>query len=54
MKEWFDQDYLGIDQGPILIQAENYQTQFIWKLMQKNLYIKNGLKKIGFEGGWLK
>ena len=54
VKEWFDQDYLGIDQGPILIQAENYQTQFIWKLMQKNLYIKNGLKKIGFEGGWLK
>lgn len=54
IKEWFDQDYLGIDQGPILIQAENYQTEFIWKLMQKNEYIKNGLTKIGFEGGWLK
>ncbi len=53
VKGWFDQDYLGIDQGPILLQTENYQTQFIWKLMRKNKYIKTGLKKIGFEGGWL-
>lgn len=53
IKEWFDQDYLGIDQGPILIQVENYQSEFVWKLMKKNKYIKEGLKKTGFEGGWL-
>lgn len=50
---WFDIDYLGIDQGPILLQAENYRTQLIWKLMRKNPYIINGLKRAGFEGGWL-
>jgi hypothetical protein len=53
VKEWFDQDYLGIDQGPILIQLENYRSSFVWNLMKKNLYIITGLKKAGFEGGWL-
>jgi hypothetical protein len=50
---WVDHDYLGIDQGPILIQLENYQTELIWKVMKKNRYILSGLRKAGFEGGWL-
>jgi hypothetical protein len=50
---WFDKDYIGIDQGPILIQLENYQTGLIWEVMKKNKYIVNGLKKAGFHGGWL-
>ncbi len=53
VKEWFDEDYLGIDQGPILIQLENYRSGFTWNLMRKNPYIIAGLKKAGFEGGWL-
>lgn len=52
-KGWFDKDYLGIDQGAILLQIENYQSELIWKMMRKNPYIINGLKKAGFEGGWL-
>jgi hypothetical protein len=50
---WFDTDYLGIDQGPIVIQIENYQTGLIWNTLKKNKYIVNGLKKAGFTGGWL-
>lgn len=50
---WFDDDYLGIDQGPILIQIENYQSALIWNVMKKNPYIVQGLKKAGFTGGWL-
>lgn len=50
---WVDPDYLGIDQGPILIQLANYRTDFVWNLMKKNKYIVEGLKKAGFEGGWL-
>jgi hypothetical protein len=50
---WFDTDYLGIDQGPILIQLENYRSSFVWDLMKKNKYIVSGLKKAGFSGGWL-
>lgn len=50
---WFDTDYLGIDQGPIVIQLENYRSELVWKLMKKNKYIRAGLLKAGFTGGWL-
>ena len=50
---WYDPDYIGIDQGPILIQIENYETGLIWELMKKNQYIINGLQAAGFSGGWL-
>jgi hypothetical protein len=50
---WFDQDYLGIDQGPILIQLENYRSEIVWNAMKKSPYIREGLKKAGFKGGWL-
>lgn len=51
---WFDDHYLSIDQGPILLMTENYRTKFIWNLMKKNPYIKRGLERAGFAGGWLK
>ena len=50
---WFDIDYLGIDQGPILLQIQNYETELLWNTMKKNPYIISGLKKAGFKGGWL-
>jgi hypothetical protein len=50
---WVDTDYLGIDQGPILLMAENYRTALIWKLMRNNAYLKSGLARAGFTGGWL-
>lgn len=50
---WFDPEYLGIDQGPIVIQIENYKTGLVWKTMRKNAYIVKGLKLAGFSGGWL-
>ena len=50
---WFDTDYLGIDQGPILAMAENYRSDFVWKLMRKNPAIIRGLRRAGFRGGWL-
>jgi hypothetical protein len=50
---WVDSDYLGIDEGPIVIQLENYRNGFVWNLMKKNPYIVAGLKKAGFTGGWL-
>jgi hypothetical protein len=50
---WFDNDYLGIDQGPIIAMIENYRSDLIWKTMRKNPYIVAGLTKAGFTGGWL-
>lgn len=45
---WFDKDYIGIDQGPIVVMLENYRSGLIWKLIKKNPYISEGLKKAGF------
>jgi hypothetical protein len=50
---WFDKDYLGIDQGPIVIMVENLRNGFVWRMMKKNPYIVEGLRKAGFTGGWL-
>ncbi len=50
---WYDIDYLGIDQGPILIQLENHRSELVWDLMKKNAYIRRGLERAGFTGGWL-
>jgi hypothetical protein len=50
---WFDTDYLGIDQGPILGMVENFRTEQVWRLMRRNPYVTRGLCRAGFTGGWL-
>lgn len=50
---WFDVDYLGIDQGPILLMIENHRTGFVWNVMKRNAHIVRGLERAGFTGGWL-
>jgi hypothetical protein len=50
---WFDSDYLGIDQGPIIAMIENHRTGLVWRVMRTNPYIKTGLERAGFTGGWL-
>jgi hypothetical protein len=50
---WVASDYIGIDQGPIIAMIENYRDDFIWKVMRKNPYIRRGLQRAGFSGGWL-
>jgi len=50
---WFDSDYLGIDQGPMLAMVENYRTDLVWRYMRRNPAIARGLTRAGFTGGWL-
>ena len=50
---WFDTDYLGIDQGPIIAMIENHRTGLVWRVMRNNPHIIRGLKRAGFTGGWL-
>jgi hypothetical protein len=50
---WVDADYLGIDQGPILAMIENYRSSLVWKVMHNNQYVREGLERAGFAGGWL-
>ena len=50
---WFDTDYLGIDQGPIVLMVENHRNGLVWLLLRRNPDVVNGLRRAGFTGGWL-
>jgi hypothetical protein len=47
-KEWFATDYLGIDQGPIVLMIENYRTGRIWHVFMRHEAIQRGLTRAGF------
>jgi hypothetical protein len=50
---WFDTEQIGIDQGPIVLMIENWRSEFVWRVMRNNPYIRKGLERAGFTGGWL-
>ncbi len=50
---WVARDHLGIDQGPIVAMLENYRSELVWKTMRSNPYVRAGLRRAGFMGGWL-
>jgi len=50
---WIDTDYLGIDQGPIVAMIANHRDESVWRAMRGSPYIRAGLRKAGFTGGWL-
>ncbi|MGB2870145.1 MAG: glucoamylase family protein, partial [Bacteroidota bacterium] len=45
---WWAPDEIGIDQGPLIIMAENYRTQSVWKIFMKSAIIQQGLSRAGF------
>ena len=47
-ENWYASSYIAIDQGPIIVMAENYRSQAIWNCFMKNSEIDSALKKIGF------
>jgi hypothetical protein len=52
-KGWFDDNYLGIDQGPILAMIANHRTGIVWEHVRRSPYVVRGLCRAGFTGGWL-
>lgn len=32
---------------------ENYRSGLIWRVMRQNPYVRRGLERAGFIGGWL-
>jgi hypothetical protein len=32
---------------------ENHRSELVWRVMRKNPYIRAGLERAGFQGGWL-
>ncbi|GEM_PF-452181 len=49
-KGWVSRDYVGIDQGVIVLMIENFRTGLIWKYFMQNRYVKDALRRIGFAG----
>jgi len=45
---WWDTDYLGIDEGPIILMSENYLNGRIWDRVSGNADIARGLQHAGF------
>ena len=52
-KGWVSPWKFGLNEGPMVIMIENFQTGLIWKLIKSNTYIRTGLLQAGFTGGWL-
>jgi len=47
--KWYDNDYIGIDQGPMLLMIENFRTGFVWNYTMRDTIIQRGLHDLGFE-----
>ena len=51
---WVSKHVYGLNEGPTVIMIENYLSGFVWRLMRGCPYLKSGLQRAGFEGGWLR
>lgn len=45
---WFDTDYIGIDEGPIVVMIENYRNGNVWWRFMQNPDVQRGLMRAGF------
>jgi len=44
----WDKDYIGIDQGAIILMIENYRSGLVWNEFMQNEYIKKAMEDVGF------
>lgn len=50
---WIAPWKFGLNEGPIILMIENYESGLIWEIMKQCPYIIKGLQKAGFRGGWM-
>ena len=50
---WVSPWHFGLNEGPTILMIENYRTGLLWQLMRGCPYIIDGLRRAGFDGGWL-
>ena len=50
---WVSPWHFGLNEGPIVLMAENYRSGLLWELMRKCPYLIEGLRRAGFSKGWL-
>ena len=46
--DWYADNYLAIDQGPVVVMIENYRSGLLWDLFMRNPEIHSGLRLLGF------
>lgn len=46
---WFDNQHIAIDQGPVIVMIENYRSKLIWNLLMSDTEIQAGLRKLDFQ-----
>jgi hypothetical protein len=49
LKNWYDHDVIGIDQGITMLMAENARTGFVWDTFMKNPEARRGMERAGFK-----
>jgi hypothetical protein len=49
LKGWYSNQYLAIDQGPIVVMIENYRSGLFWALGQRTEALQAGLAKMGIR-----
>jgi hypothetical protein len=50
---WLSKGWYGLDQGLLVMMIENYRNGLIWKILRECPYLRAGLQRAGFAGGWL-
>ena len=46
---WYDNQFLAIDQGPIIIMIENHRTGLLWDLFMNCPEVQTGISKLGIQ-----
>jgi hypothetical protein len=49
LKNWYDQDVIGIDTGVTMVMAENLRTGFVWDTFMKSREAQRGFARAGFK-----
>ncbi len=49
LKNWYNNDVVGIDTGITMLMAENRRTGFVWETFMRNPEAQRGLNKAGFK-----
>lgn len=47
--DWYCSNVLGIDQGPMVLMAENLRTGLVWKYFMQNSEITQAMSAVGFR-----
>ncbi|HET9406118.1 MAG TPA: glucoamylase family protein [Candidatus Sulfotelmatobacter sp.] len=49
LKNWYDNEVVGIDTGITMLMAENLRTGFVWDTFMKTAEARHGMERAGFQ-----